>query len=71
MAGTSVATTYQTGAIARMGEAFSRVLSRSAPLHEERELLVLARAGRLRGRGGRGGGGAGGVAVGDGAGGRW
>ena len=41
VAGTTVATTYQTGAIARMGEAVSRVLAREAPLHQERELLVL------------------------------
>ena len=30
VAGTAVATTYQTGAIARMGEAVSRVVSRTA-----------------------------------------
>ena len=41
VAGTAVATTYQTGAIARMGEAVSRVLSRTARLREERELAVL------------------------------
>jgi uncharacterized membrane protein YoaK (UPF0700 family) len=41
VAGTAVATTYQTGAIARMGEAVSRVMSRAARLHEERELVML------------------------------
>ncbi|HEY3669690.1 MAG TPA: YoaK family protein [Acidimicrobiia bacterium] len=41
VAGTAVATTYQTGAIARMGEAVSRVLSRTARLREEREVMVL------------------------------
>jgi uncharacterized membrane protein YoaK (UPF0700 family) len=41
VAGTAVATTYQTGAIARMGEAVSRVLSRAARLREEREVVVL------------------------------
>ncbi len=41
VAGTSVATTYQTGAIARMGEAISRVASRTSRLREELELLVL------------------------------
>jgi uncharacterized membrane protein YoaK (UPF0700 family) len=41
VAGTAVATTYQTGAIARMGEAISRVVSRTARLREERELAVL------------------------------
>jgi uncharacterized membrane protein YoaK (UPF0700 family) len=41
VAGTAVATTYQTGSIARMGEAVSRVLSRSARLREEREVVVL------------------------------
>jgi uncharacterized membrane protein YoaK (UPF0700 family) len=41
VAGTAVATTYQTGAIARMGEAVSRVLSRTARLREEREVVVL------------------------------
>lgn len=41
VAGTAVATTYQTGAIARMGEAVSRVVSRTVRLREERELAVL------------------------------
>jgi uncharacterized membrane protein YoaK (UPF0700 family) len=41
VAGTAVATTYQTGAIARMGEAVSRVVSRTARLREEREVVVL------------------------------
>lgn len=41
VAGTAVATTYQTGAIARIGEAISRVVSRSVRLREERELAVL------------------------------
>ena len=41
VAGTAVATTYQTGAIARVGEAVSRVLSRTAQLRQERELVVL------------------------------
>jgi uncharacterized membrane protein YoaK (UPF0700 family) len=41
VAGTAVATTYQTGAIAHMGEAISRVLSRTNRLREERELAVL------------------------------
>ena len=41
IAGTAVATTYQTGAIAPMGEAVSRVLSRTARLREEREVVVL------------------------------
>jgi uncharacterized membrane protein YoaK (UPF0700 family) len=41
VAGTAVATTYQTGAIARMGEAVSRVVSRASRWREERELLVL------------------------------
>jgi uncharacterized membrane protein YoaK (UPF0700 family) len=41
VAGTAVATTYQTGAIAHMGEAISRVLSRANRLREERELAVL------------------------------
>src|SRR4051812_15567878 len=41
VAGTAVATTYQTGAIARMGEAISRVVSRTARLREEREVVVL------------------------------
>ena len=41
VAGTSVATTYQTGAIARMGAAVTRVLSRETRLREERELAVL------------------------------
>jgi uncharacterized membrane protein YoaK (UPF0700 family) len=41
VAGTAVATTYQTGAIARMGEAVGRVVSREARLREERELAVL------------------------------
>jgi uncharacterized membrane protein YoaK (UPF0700 family) len=41
VAGTAVATTYQTGAIARMGEAISRVVSRTARLREEREVMVL------------------------------
>jgi uncharacterized membrane protein YoaK (UPF0700 family) len=41
VAGTAVATTYQTGAIARMGEAITRVLSRTTRLREEREVVVL------------------------------
>jgi uncharacterized membrane protein YoaK (UPF0700 family) len=41
VAGTAVATTYQTGAIARLGEAVTRVVSRSARLREEREIVVL------------------------------
>jgi uncharacterized membrane protein YoaK (UPF0700 family) len=41
VAGTAVATTYQTGAIARMGEAVSRLVSRAARLREEREVVVL------------------------------
>jgi uncharacterized membrane protein YoaK (UPF0700 family) len=41
VAGTAVATTYQTGAIARMGEAVSRVVSRTTRLREEREIAVL------------------------------
>ncbi len=41
VAGTAVATTYQTGAIARMGEAISRVVSRAARLREEHEVVVL------------------------------
>jgi uncharacterized membrane protein YoaK (UPF0700 family) len=41
VAGTAVATTYQTGAIARMGEAVSRVVSRTARVREEREVVVL------------------------------
>ncbi len=41
VAGTAVATTYQTGAIARLGEAISRVVSRTARLREEREVVVL------------------------------
>jgi uncharacterized membrane protein YoaK (UPF0700 family) len=41
VAGTSVATTYQTGAIARMGESITNVLTRAAPLREQRELVVL------------------------------
>lgn len=41
VAGTAVATTYQTGAIAHMGEAISRVFSRANRLREERELAVL------------------------------
>jgi uncharacterized membrane protein YoaK (UPF0700 family) len=41
VAGIAVATTYQTGAIARMGEAVSKVVSRTARLREERELVVL------------------------------
>jgi len=41
VAGTSVATTYQTGAIARMGESLSNVLTRAARLREQRELAVL------------------------------
>jgi uncharacterized membrane protein YoaK (UPF0700 family) len=41
VAGTSVATTYQTGAIARMSEAVSRVVSRTNRLRDERELGVL------------------------------
>lgn len=41
VAGTAVATTYQTGAIARMGEAVSNVVSRTTRLRDERELAVL------------------------------
>jgi uncharacterized membrane protein YoaK (UPF0700 family) len=41
VAGTAVATTYQTGAIARMGEAVSNVVSRTTRLREEREIVVL------------------------------
>lgn len=41
VAGTAVATTYQTGAIARMGEALSRVVSRTTRMREEREIAVL------------------------------
>jgi uncharacterized membrane protein YoaK (UPF0700 family) len=41
VAGTAVATTYQTGAIARMGEAVTRVVSRASRVHEEREIMVL------------------------------
>ncbi|HLM17024.1 MAG TPA: YoaK family protein [Acidimicrobiia bacterium] len=41
VAGTAVATTYQTGAIARLGEAISRLVSRAARLREEREVVVL------------------------------
>jgi uncharacterized membrane protein YoaK (UPF0700 family) len=41
VAGTSVVTTYQTGAIARMGESVSKVLTRAARLREQRELAVL------------------------------
>jgi len=41
VAGTAVATTYQTGAIARMGEAVSRVVARTSRLREEREVVVL------------------------------
>jgi uncharacterized membrane protein YoaK (UPF0700 family) len=41
VAGTAVATTYQTGAIARLGEAVTRVVSRSTRLREEREIMVL------------------------------
>jgi uncharacterized membrane protein YoaK (UPF0700 family) len=41
VAGTAVATTYQTGAIARMGEAVSRIVSRASRLREEREVVVL------------------------------
>jgi uncharacterized membrane protein YoaK (UPF0700 family) len=41
VAGTSVATTYQTGAIARMGASVTAVLTRAARLRDERELLVL------------------------------
>jgi uncharacterized membrane protein YoaK (UPF0700 family) len=41
VAGTGVATTYQTGAIARMGAAVTRVMSRETRLWEERELAVL------------------------------
>ena len=41
VAGTAVATTYQTGAIARVGEAVSRMVARTARLREERELVIL------------------------------
>jgi uncharacterized membrane protein YoaK (UPF0700 family) len=41
VAGTAVATTYQTGAIARLGESISRLVSRTARLREEREVVVL------------------------------
>jgi uncharacterized membrane protein YoaK (UPF0700 family) len=41
VAGTAVATTYQTGAIARLGEAVTRVVSRAARLREEREVVIL------------------------------
>lgn len=41
VAGTAVATTYQTGAIARMGAAVTRVVSRESRLREEGELAVL------------------------------
>jgi len=41
VAGTSVATTYQTGAIARMGESLTGVLTRAARWREQRELVVL------------------------------
>jgi uncharacterized membrane protein YoaK (UPF0700 family) len=41
VAGIAVATTYQTGAIAHMSEALSRVMTRGARWHEERELIVL------------------------------
>lgn len=41
VAGTSVVTTYQTGAIARMGESLSKVLARAARWREQRELAVL------------------------------
>jgi uncharacterized membrane protein YoaK (UPF0700 family) len=41
VAGTAVATTYQTGAIARMGTAVTRVLARESRLRDERELGVL------------------------------
>ena len=67
VAGTAVATTYQTGAIARMGEAVSRVVSRTGRLREEREVVVLLRrAGRVRRRRGGGCRVAGGVALVDG-----
>ena len=41
VAGTAVATTYQTGAIARMGAAVTRVMSRRSRLRDEGELAVL------------------------------
>jgi len=41
VAGTAVSTTYQTGAIARVGEAITRVVSRTARLREEGEVVVL------------------------------
>jgi uncharacterized membrane protein YoaK (UPF0700 family) len=41
VAGTAVATTYQTGAIARMGETISRLFARGTRLRDERELSVL------------------------------
>jgi uncharacterized membrane protein YoaK (UPF0700 family) len=41
VAGTAVVTTYQTGAIARMSEAVTRVMTRATRLREERELAIL------------------------------
>jgi uncharacterized membrane protein YoaK (UPF0700 family) len=41
LAGTAVAAIYQTGAIARMGEAVGRVVARAGRLREEREVVVL------------------------------
>jgi uncharacterized membrane protein YoaK (UPF0700 family) len=41
IAGIAVATTYQTGAIARMGENIGNVLSRTTRLRDEREVVVL------------------------------
>jgi uncharacterized membrane protein YoaK (UPF0700 family) len=41
VAGTAIATTYQTGAITHMGEAVSRVVSRTARVREERDIMVL------------------------------
>jgi uncharacterized membrane protein YoaK (UPF0700 family) len=41
VAGTAVATTYQTGAIDRMGEAVSRVVVRDGRLRDERGVAVL------------------------------
>ncbi len=41
VAGTAVATTYQTGAIAHVGEAVSRLVSRAARLREERAVVIL------------------------------
>jgi uncharacterized membrane protein YoaK (UPF0700 family) len=41
VAGTAVATTYQTGAIARLGAAVTRVVSRESRWWQERELAVL------------------------------